>query len=67
MHISITVRDQIFFIVSPCPAHVWITADIICHICSNLIEVDSTGESQACTFSSNVHLVGYVVCVIIPS
>ena len=48
MHISITVRDLIFLIVSPCAAHVRMTADIICHICSNLIEVDSAEESQAC-------------------
>ena len=44
MHISITVRDQILLIVSPCAAHVRMTADVICHICSNLIEVDSRKE-----------------------
>ena len=42
MHISITVRDQILLIVSPCAAHVRMTPDVICHICSNLIEVDSS-------------------------
>ena len=56
MHISITVRDQILLIVSRCAAHVRMTADVIRHICSNLIEVDSTEESQASVISSGVQL-----------
>ena len=59
MHISIAVRDQILLIVSPCAAHVRMTADVICHICSNLIEVDSTEESQASAFSSGVQLLPF--------
>ena len=56
MYISITVRDQILLIMSPCAAHVWLTADVIRHVCSNLIEVNSTEESQASAFSSGVQL-----------
>ena len=52
-------RDQILLIVSPCVAHVWMTAGLICHICSNLIEVDREEESQASAFSSGVQLLPF--------
>ena len=56
MRISITVRDKILLIVSSCAAHVWMTADVICHIYSILLEVGCREESKVSTFPSDVQL-----------